>query len=239
MTRYLRKVPTLESRSNVLNLIDSTISSANITPASLAVGGTYKRILDMAVSSAAIVLLSPILATVAIAIKLCDGGPIFFLHQRVGFGGQAFKCLKFRTMCVDAEARLEEHLLANPLTAEEWRTTRKLKKDPRLTAIGGALRRSSIDELPQLFNVLLGDMSLVGPRPVVPDEVARYGRDASYYLSARPGLTGAWQVGGRNDVSYAERVRLDVEYCVTWSPKKDGLIMLRTIPVLFSGRGSY
>ncbi|WP_327791304.1 sugar transferase [Rhizobium herbae] len=239
MARYLRKVPTLESRSNVLNLIDSTISSTKITPAVLAVGGAYKRILDMAVSGAAIVLLSPILATVAIVIKLCDGGPIFFMHQRIGFGGQPFTCLKFRTMSVDAEARLREYLLANPLTAEEWNASQKLKKDPRLTAIGGSLRRSSIDELPQLFNVLRGDMSLVGPRPVVADEMARYGRDVSYYLSARPGLTGAWQVSGRNDVSYAERVRLDVEYCETWSPMKDVLIMLRTIPALFSGRGSY
>jgi exopolysaccharide production protein ExoY len=239
VTRYLRKDPTIKSSSNVLNLAESTISSAKVTPASFVVGGAYKRILDIAVSGAAIVLLSPILAIVAVAIKLCDGGPIFFMHGRIGFGGQPFTCLKFRTMNVDAEPRLKEYLLANPLAAEEWNTTQKLKRDPRLTAIGGPLRRSSIDELPQLINVLRGDMSLVGPRPVVAEEVARYGRDVAHYFSVRPGLTGAWQVSGRNDLSYAERVRLDAEYCMTWSPIKDVLIMLRTIPILFSGRGSY
>lgn len=239
MNSYLRKVVALETRSSVLNIIDSNVSSTHAAAATHALGGRYKRVVDVVISAAAIVLLSPMLTIVAIAIKLCDGGPVLFRHQRIGFGGRPFHCLKFRTMSPDAGARLEEHLRDNPAAAEEWQTTRKLKKDPRLTAIGGALRRSSIDELPQLFNVLRGDMSLVGPRPVVADEVARYGRDATYYLSTRPGLTGAWQVGGRSDVSYAERVRLDVEYCETWSPGKDGSIMLRTIPVLFSGRGSY
>jgi exopolysaccharide production protein ExoY len=142
-------------------------------------------------------------------------------------------------MSLDAKARLREHLLSDAVAAAEWNATRKLKRDPRVTVIGAALRRSSIDELPQLINVLRGDMSLVGPRPVVADEVGRYGRDASSYLSVRPGLTGAWQVSGRNDLSYTERVRLDVEYCATWSLLKDLLIILRTIPVLFSGRGSY
>lgn len=187
----------------------------------------------------ALVFLSPILALIAIAIKLCDGGPVLFTHQRIGFAGQPFGCLKFRTMCVDAEVRLAEHLIANPLAAAEWKATQKLKADPRLTAIGGALRRSSIDELPQLINVLRGEMSLVGPRPVVDDEIARYGRDVLYYLSSRPGLTGAWQTSGRNDVSYAERVQMDADYYRTWSLGRDVVIMLRTIPALFSQRGSY
>lgn len=238
MTRYLQKIPTIDSHSTVLNLSDSTIS-ATTTQASFVASGGYKRVLDVAVSATAIVLFLPVFATVALAVKLCDGGPVLFRHRRVGLGGRTFYCLKFRTMNVDAEARLKEHLLADPLAAEEWNTTRKLKKDPRLSAIGDSLRRSSIDELPQLINVLRGDMSLVGPRPVVVEELAHYGRDASHYLSVRPGLTGAWQVSGRNDVSYAERVRLDTEYCMTWSIAKDFQIMLRTIPALFSGRGSY
>jgi exopolysaccharide production protein ExoY len=239
VTRHLRKIPTMNSHSTVLKLSDATISPATAIPAPLAAGRGYKRLLDVAVSGVAIVLLSPVLATVALTIKLSDGGPVLFRHRRVGIGGRTFDCLKFRTMNVDADIRLKEHLLADPAAAEEWETTRKLKKDPRLTAIGGSLRRSSIDELPQLINVLRGDMSLVGPRPVVTEEIAHYGRDASHYLSVRPGLTGAWQVSGRNDVSYAERVRLDTEYCMTWSLAKDLQIMLRTIPALFSGRGSY
>lgn len=239
MTRYIRKVPTLNSHSTVFNLSDSTLSPAASIPAPLSAGRGHKRLLDIAASGVAIVLLSPVLAAVALTIKLSDGGPVLFRHRRVGLGGRTFDCLKFRTMNVDAELRLKEHLLADPLAAEEWETTRKLKKDPRLTAIGSSLRRSSIDELPQLINVLRGDMSLVGPRPVVAEELAHYGRDAAHYLSVRPGLTGAWQVSGRNDVSYAERVRLDTEYCTTWSLAKDLQIMLLTIPALFSGRGSY
>ncbi|TCL66376.1 exopolysaccharide production protein ExoY [Rhizobium sp. BK251] len=187
----------------------------------------------------AIVLLSPLFVAAAIAVKLCDGGPILFKHERIGFGGQPFLCLKFRTMTVDAEAILGNLLHSNPEAAEEWNATQKLKKDPRLTSLGRALRRFSIDELPQLINVLGGEMSLVGPRPIVADEVVRYGRDFTYYLSARPGLTGAWQISGRSDAPYSERVRLDSEYCATWSPTKDLLIMLRTIPFLLSGRGSY
>ncbi len=142
-------------------------------------------------------------------------------------------------MKIDAELRLQEWLLKNPVAAEEWNATQKLKYDPRLTPIGKSLRRSSLDELPQLFNVFRGEMSLVGPRPVVAEEVPRYGRDIAHYYSVRPGLTGAWQVSGRNDVSYTERVRLDTEYCTTWSFTKDLTIMLKTLPVLLSRRGSY
>ncbi|WP_426130753.1 sugar transferase [Pararhizobium sp. PWRC1-1] len=201
--------------------------------------GIYKRALDVVASCATIVLLSPVLASVAIMVKICDGGPVLFRHRRIGFGGQTFECLKFRTMKIDAELRLQEWLLKNPVAAEEWNATQKLKYDPRLTPIGKSLRRSSLDELPQLFNVFRGEMSLVGPRPVVAEEVPRYGRDIAHYYSVRPGLTGAWQVSGRNDVSYTERVRLDTEYCTTWSFTKDLTIMLKTLPVLLSRRGSY
>lgn len=176
---------------------------------------------------------------VALIVKLQDGGPILFVHQRIGFQGRMFGCLKFRTMCCNAEARLDQYLHANPQAALEWKTTQKLKTDPRVTVAGSVLRRLSFDELPQLINVIKGEMSLVGPRPITADELRRYGRDAVYYLAVRPGLTGAWQVSGRNDVSYEERVRLDTDYCKTWSGAKDMNIMLRTLPVLFFRRGSY
>lgn len=239
MNKYLRKIPTLEPRTSVFNVRKSRISAADSLSSSFAPKGVYKRTLDVTASLIAIVLLSPVLASVAIMVKICDGGPILFRHRRIGYGGKTFECLKFRTMKTDAELRLQEWLLNNPVAAEEWSATQKLKYDPRLTPIGKSLRRSSLDELPQLFNIFRGDMSLVGPRPVVAEEVPRYGRDIAHYYSVRPGLTGAWQVNGRNDVSYAERVRLDTEYCTTWSFTKDLTIMLKTVPVLFSGRGSY
>ena len=239
MSKYLRKIPTLGSSTPVFNAKDSRVTGTENTQSQFVIRGIHKRALDVAASSVAVVLLAPLLATIAITVKICDGGPVLFRHRRIGCGGRTFECLKFRTMKVDAEARLQEWLLQNPLAADEWNATQKLRNDPRLTAVGKSLRRSSIDELPQLFNILRGDMSLVGPRPVVAEEVPRYGRDIAHYYSVRPGLTGAWQVSGRNDLSYAERVRLDAEYCTTWSFTKDLVIMLKTVPVLFSGRGSY
>jgi exopolysaccharide production protein ExoY len=206
---------------------------------SFAVGGLFKRIMDIFLASLALFFISPILIMVAFIVKFEDGGPILFVHQRIGFGGRPFGCLKFRTMCCNAQERLSQYLEANPQAALEWETSQKLKTDPRVTASGSVLRRLSFDELPQLINVLKGEMSLVGPRPITADELRRYGRDAVYYLSVRPGLTGAWQVSGRSDVSYEERVRLDTDYCKTWSGTKDMNIMLRTLPVLLFRRGSY
>ncbi|TCR85767.1 exopolysaccharide production protein ExoY [Rhizobium sp. BK376] len=206
---------------------------------SFAVGGLFKRTMDVFLASLALFFILPILIMVALIVKLQDGGPILFVHQRIGFQGRMFGCLKFRTMCCNAEARLDQYLHANPQAALEWKTTQKLKTDPRVTVAGSVLRRLSFDELPQLINVIKGEMSLVGPRPITADELRRYGRDAVYYLAVRPGLTGAWQVSGRNDVSYEERVRLDTDYCKTWSGAKDMNIMLRTLPVLFFRRGSY
>ena len=176
---------------------------------------------------------------VALVVKAQDGGPVLFVHPRIGFRGRPFGCLKFRTMRCNADKQLVQYLSAVPEAAVEWERTQKLKRDPRVTAMGAVLRRLSFDELPQLLNVIKGDMSLVGPRPVTVEELRRYGRDAVYYLSVRPGLTGAWQISGRNDVSYEERVRLDTDYCKTWSGSKDVNIMLRTLPALLFRRGSY
>jgi exopolysaccharide production protein ExoY len=195
--------------------------------------------MDVFLASLALFFMLPILIMVALIVKMQDRGPIFFVHQRIGFQGRTFGCIKFRTMCRDAEEKLTQYLVANPQAAREWEISQKLKTDPRVTAAGAVLRRLSFDELPQLFNVLKGEMSLVGPRPITEDELRRYGRDAVYYLAVRPGLTGAWQVSGRSDVSYEERVRLDADYCKTWSGAKDMNIMLRTLPVLLFRRGSY
>jgi exopolysaccharide production protein ExoY len=202
-------------------------------------GGVKKRVFDVVFSSIFILITLPLFIAAAISIKLCDGGPIFFSHRRVGFSARPFDCLKFRTMAVDADAKLAQCLATNRNLAAEWAATRKLKKDPRLIAVGEILRKTSVDELPQLFNILRGEMSLVGPRPVVADELSYYGGDAKLYLSVKPGLTGAWQISGRSDTSYETRVKLDKDYCVNWSMLADILIIIKTVPVVIFCRGSY
>ena len=212
----------------------STSSKTRTKP----LGGSRKRIFDTIISSILLVFFSPLYILVAISIKLCDGGPVFYKHTRIGFLGNPFSCLKFRTMANGAEEKLSEHLAADSRAAAEWAARRKLKFDPRLIRIGAALRRSSLDELPQLINILRGDMSLVGPRPVVAEELAHYGPSAELYLSARPGLTGAWQVGGRSDTCYKRRVEMDRDYCLNWSILGDIGILIKTIPVVIFIRGS-
>jgi Undecaprenyl-phosphate galactose phosphotransferase WbaP len=168
-----------------------------------------------------------------------DGGAALFGHTRVGQGGQVFQCLKFRSMVVDAKERLVHLLATSPQARAEWEKDFKLKNDPRINAIGHFLRRTSLDELPQLWNVLRGDMSLVGPRPVVQDELLRYGYDVSYYLQVRPGITGLWQVSGRNDVDYETRVYLDAWYVKNWALWNDIAILFKTVRVVFDRSGAY
>ncbi|MBB5666850.1 exopolysaccharide production protein ExoY [Rhizobium leguminosarum] len=204
-----------------------------------AAGRSVKRALDLLLAIAALILLSPLLLLVAMIVKFSDRGPVFYSHTRVGFGGAPFGCLKFRTMKTDASAQLAELLQNSAAARSEWEATRKLKDDPRITAVGDILRRSSLDELPQLFNVLRGEMSLVGPRPITAEELPRYGEHIWAYMAVRPGLTGHWQTSGRNDVSYEHRVSLDVHYLNNWSLGRDLIIIAKTIPALFSQRGSY
>ncbi|MBZ9604316.1 sugar transferase [Phyllobacterium chamaecytisi] len=204
-----------------------------------AIGRWSKRTVDLLIAIAALALLSPLFLIVAIIVKLGDKGPVFYSHTRIGFGGAAFGCLKFRTMKTDASDQLAHLLQTDRAARTEWEATRKLKNDPRVTAVGEILRKSSIDELPQLLNVVRGDMSLVGPRPITLEELPRYGEHISAYMEGRPGLTGHWQTSGRNDVSYQHRVSLDVHYLDNWSLSRDFLIMAKTIPVLFLRRGSY
>ncbi|TIM51390.1 MAG: sugar transferase [Mesorhizobium sp.] len=176
---------------------------------------------------------------VALLVKFSDGGPIFYGHSRIGRGGRIFPCLKFRTMVQDGERVLAAYLAANPDANAEWTATRKLKNDPRVTRVGAVLRKLSLDELPQIINILQGDMSLVGPRPVVRDELEIYGSSAVYYLKSRPGLTGLWQVSGRNDVSYDSRVAFDRHYVENWSLFEDIRIIIKTVPAVWMSRGCY
>ena len=197
-----------------------------------------KRVFDIVASSLALVLLAPLFLIVAVAIKK-DGGPAFYSHRRVGRDGAMFSCFKFRSMYEDSEKRLETLLAHNTEAKTEWEEHYKLKNDPRITRLGHFLRESSIDELPQLLNVLKGDMSLVGPRPVILKELEKYGEAKGTYLSVRPGLTGLWQVSGRNDLDYETRVALDVEYVESYSFRIDLIILMKTIRVVLEGRGAY
>jgi exopolysaccharide production protein ExoY len=172
-------------------------------------------------------------------IKLQDGGPVLFTQERIGKGGVRFRCHKFRSMRPDAEARLASILSSDPALRREWELSQKLTQDPRITALGDFLRRSSLDELPQLFNILKGQMSLVGPRPIVESEIRRYGRWYRYYTTVRPGLTGLWQVSGRSDVDYRRRVAMDRLYVRTRSLNSYVWIVCATLPAVLIRRGSY
>lgn len=197
-----------------------------------AANGRLKRAFDIAVSLFALIFLAPAFATIALLTKLDGGGPIFFRHTRIGRQGERFGCLKFRTMAMDAEARLADILEKDPEAAREWALTQKLRKDPRITRIGAFLRRTSLDELPQLINVLMGEMSIVGPRPITREELLRYGKDRRYYLLIRPGITGLWQVSGRSSLSYEKRIGFDREYLEEWSWLSEFWILLMTIPAV-------
>jgi exopolysaccharide production protein ExoY len=204
-----------------------------------ALGGAPKRLFDIVVALLALGLLLPLFCVIALAIKVSDRGPVFYRHRRIGLNGSPFNCLKFRTMVLDADRVLQRHLAVNRDAAEQWRALQKLKDDPRITPLGAAMRKTSLDELPQLFNILKGEMSFVGPRPIVVAEMSRYGEYIDHYLRARPGLTGPWQVSGRNDVDYASRVALDRDYVETWSFWRDLAIIARTLRVVVTSRGCY
>jgi exopolysaccharide production protein ExoY len=198
-----------------------------------------KRIFDVSFSVIFLILFMPLIVTFAILLLTLQGRPILIRHKRIGKDGNLFDCLKLRTMTVNADAALQAHLAVSATARKEWEETRKLKDDPRITPAGRVLRKLSLDELPQMINVVKGEMSLVGPRPIVLDEVRFYGSHIQAYQSVRPGLTGAWQVGGRNDVSYSKRVQMDVDYATGWSLGRDFVILIKTFPALLNMRGSY
>ncbi|MGN6507376.1 MAG: exopolysaccharide biosynthesis polyprenyl glycosylphosphotransferase [Tepidisphaeraceae bacterium] len=198
-----------------------------------------KRAIDAATAAVILLLTAPLILACGLLTRLHDGGPMFFGHQRIGLDGHPFNAWKLRTMHSDSDRLLQRHLEEHPEARDEWERDRKLRRDPRVTPLGNLLRRTSIDELPQLWNVLRGDMSLVGPRPIVADEISRYGAVFGLYTRVRPGITGLWQVSGRNDVTYRDRVTLDQFYIRHWSLWLDLYILARTAYVLLLNRGAY
>ena len=198
-----------------------------------------KRPLELALTLMLVILAAPMLIVLVVLIRM-DGGPAVYGHLRTGLKGQGFRCLKLRSMRVDGDHILTSYLAANPDARLEWETHRKVRNDPRVTKLGRLLRKTSLDELPQLFNVIAGEMSLIGPRPVVEAELSRYydaeAKDA--YCSVRPGVTGLWQVSGRSDVSFDRRVALDIRYARSVSFKMDCLILWRTFRVVLLGSGA-
>lgn len=207
------------------------------TPRPIGLG--LKRATDILIALTAIVLLAPLLGICFATIALTSPGPVLFRHRRVGFNGKSFSCLKFRTMVTDAPQRLQRLLESDPAAAAEWTATCKLRHDPRITMIGALLRKSSLDELPQLFNVLRGEMSIVGPRPVTEEELVRYSSSVNAYLACRPGITGLWQVSGRSSTSYNRRVACDTFYAQNWSMALDTKILVVTLPSLLLTDSAY
>jgi len=185
-----------------------------------------------------LIVLSPVIAVISFLIWQRDGAPVLFAHYRVGYDGKLFRCLKFRTMMRESEQVLSDLLLRDAAVRAEWARDHKLSNDPRITPVGDFLRRSSLDELPQLLNVLRGDMSLVGPRPITVAELTRYGKVRWHYLSVRPGITGLWQVSGRNNTTYEERVALDRRYVEQRSVWLDIGILLKTVRVVVAREGA-
>ena len=200
-------------------------------------GHSTKRAFDVCAASALLLVALPAMFFIALIMFSTDRGPILFGHTRVGLNGRPFRCLKFRSMVVDSQEALRRHLEKFPQARAEWEATQKLRDDPRITRLGRFLRITSLDELPQLFNVIRGEMSLVGPRPIVEDEVRRYADKIEHYAAVRPGITGLWQVSGRSDVDYDQRVQLDCRYVREWSFAGDILILLKTVKVVLGRQG--
>lgn len=198
-----------------------------------------KSALDFAIAIFVFAFALILIPLIAIAIKLDSPGPVFYGQLRYGRDGQPFKAWKFRTMVVNADKILDEHLAKHPELKEEWEKDQKLRNDPRITRVGKYLRKTSLDELPQVWNVIRGEMSIVGPRPIVQSEIEKYGKSYALYTKVKPGITGLWQVSGRNDLSYEERVTLDSYYVRNWSVWLDIYILARTVPVALFGKGAY
>ena len=199
----------------------------------------YKRAFDLIATISGGLLISPILLAIAVANAIRNHGHVFFAHRRIGKNGKEFYCYKFQSMVPDAEAKLEQYLKSHPEARKEWEETFKLTNDPRVTKLGAFLRKTSLDELPQLWNVIKGDMSLVGPRPIVKKEIPRYGEHFKEYCSVLPGITGMWQASGRSDTTYAERVAMDTWYVHNWSVWLDIMYLAKTFSAVIHSKGAY
>jgi Undecaprenyl-phosphate galactose phosphotransferase WbaP len=198
-----------------------------------------KRFMDLGLVLIGGSIIAPFLLLIALLVKISSPGPVIYKHTRIGMNGKPFKVYKFRSMVIDAEERLNALLAADPRIRKEWEACHKLKNDPRITGIGNFLRRTSLDEFPQLLNILKGEMSLVGPRPIVEGEIKKYGEDFGRIFSVKPGITGLWQVSGRSDTNYGERVAFDTYYLQSWSVWMDLWILFKTMGVVFKGKGAY
>ncbi|HEX4709849.1 sugar transferase [Phenylobacterium sp.] len=201
-------------------------------------GGPLKRVQDALIAVLVLIIMAPLMLVIAAAVKLQDDGPALFRQVRVGRYGAPFAMLKFRSMVPDATGRLKRLLEEDPEAAREWGEKQKLANDPRVTPLGRLLRSTSLDELPQFLNVLLGHMSVVGPRPILPEQVNAYGAGFSLYCTARPGITGLWQVAGRSDTTFQRRSEFDQTYLRTWSAITDITLILRTFSVVIGRRGA-
>lgn len=216
---------------------EAETSAQLLLPRRPAQSQAFQRCVDLTLATLFLLVLWPVMLAIALIVVLTSPGPAFYSQKRLGLNGETFGCLKFRTMLVGADALLEELLESSPALRDMWMRDRKLRQDPRITPIGRFLRRYSLDELPQLLNVLRGEMSIVGPRPIATDEVHFYAESYALYCSVKPGITEPWQVGGRNDVSYQRRVQLDCEYARTKCLRQDLGLLIRTIPVVLGGTG--
>ena len=220
-----------------MSITNAEVSSSDIQPTARR-GIGAKRAFDIMAACAILFFALPAMFFIAVLMFSSDRGPILFSHERIGRNGQRFRCLKFRSMVVDSQEALRRHLELFPNARAEWEATQKLRDDPRITPLGRFLRITSLDELPQLINVIRGDMSLVGPRPIVQDEVVRYADQIEHYSAVRPGITGLWQVSGRSDCDYDQRVQLDTLYVRQWSFVGDLVILVKTIKVVILRTGS-
>jgi Undecaprenyl-phosphate galactose phosphotransferase WbaP len=198
-----------------------------------------KRFIDLVIVIIGGIILLPLLLLIALLVKISSPGPVLYGHKRLGKDGLHFTAYKFRSMVSDSGERLKALLESDKAIREEWELNHKLRNDPRVTGIGKILRRTSFDEFPQLINILRGEMSLVGPRPIVDEEVEKYGEDFNRIFSVKPGLTGLWQVSGRSDTDYAERVSYDTYYLQSWSVWLDIWVLFKTVGVVLKGKGAY
>ena len=229
------RLPSELAESTAVNATAETRAAVPARRRSLPGGARPWGLLLTSAVVAVVLLLPPVFLLIAIAVKLTSRGPVFFRQERVGYHGRPFKILKFRTMVMDAEDRLEDLMHMNEATGPLF----KMKDDPRVTKVGRLLRKLSLDELPQLFNVIRGDMSLVGPRPPLPREVAQYEDWMMARLEVRPGITGLWQVSGRSELPFEDYVRLDLFYIENWSLAYDLFILAKTVPTLVTARGAH
>ena len=223
----------------VPRFLASNVRRASTDPVRLFRYRVVKRAMDLALIACSLPLLLPLVAILGALVKLSSPGPIFYSHRRIGRVGAFFSMWKFRTMCVNSAEVLELYLAQNPAARVEWNHTHKLRHDPRVTPLGQFLRRYSLDEIPQVWNVIQGRMSLVGPRPIVAAEVPKYGEHFECYSRVKPGLTGQWQVSGRSTLSYKQRVALDCEYVARWSMRRDLSILLKTFSSVANRDGAY